>query len=216
VRAAGVHTESKGYTVRLAQGQEFRAAAVILAIPAFAASGLLFDVDRRLYGPIDGIRYVSTATVSLAYPRSHVGHPLDGYGYVVPRAEGRSVLACTWASTKFSGRAPEGSVLLRAFVGRAGQEDTLGRTNEQLLELVRAELEGLLEISAEPILWRVYRWPRAMPQYELGYPQKLEVIEERLRAHPGLLVAGSAYRGVGIPDCIESGERAAAAALAHL
>ncbi|MDP1547077.1 MAG: hypothetical protein Q8L87_13760, partial [Anaerolineales bacterium] len=172
------------------------------------------------------IPYASTATVSLAYRQSDLPRELDGYGYVIPRREGRKALACTWTSTKFPHRAPEGYALIRVFVGRAGQPLTpspspsgggenpplpmgegLG-VREYLLELAKEELKLTLGITAEPLLSRVFMWDKAMPQYNLGHPEILKRIDAALEKHPGLALAGNGYRGIGIPDCIHSGELA--------
>ena len=134
--------------------------------------------------------------------------PLDGYGYVVPRAEGGDVLACTWSSQKWEHRAPEEAVLLRVYAGRFGGRDVTTQADDELVAGARAEVE-FLGVSATPLLFRVHRWPLGMPQYVIGHPDRLERIETALVAHPGLAVAGAAYRGVGIPDCIASGEAAA-------
>jgi len=207
--ASHVRSESGGYGVALAGGEVLHAAAVILATPACVTTRLLDTVDRDLAALLGGIRYVATATVSLAYHVRDIPLPLDGYGYIVPQEEGRPILACTWTSSKFAHRAPRGFALLRAFVGRDGMQEALGRTDEDLLRVVRDELHDVLGITARPVLHRTYRWPHAMPQYELGHLSLLAGIEDRLRQHPGLYLAGSAYRGVGIPDCIRSGEAAA-------
>ena len=134
--------------------------------------------------------------------------PLDGYGYVIPRREGRRALACTWTSTKFPHRAPEGYALLRVFVGRAGQERDIPWDEDSLLAIAREELRETLGIVAAPLLSRVFIWENAMPQYNLGHPEKLARIESALQRHPRLALAGNGYRGIGIPDCIHSGETA--------
>jgi len=161
----------------------------------------------------DSIPYVSTATLSVAYPLSDVPHPLNGYGYIIPRVEARDALACTWTSSKFPHRAPEGYALLRVFIGRAGQEAALDGSDEELLQIVRTELERTLGITAEPMFHRLFRWPDSMPQYTMGHPDRLAKIDDGLQQHPGLFIAGSAYRGIGIPDCINSGQQAAQNAL---
>jgi oxygen-dependent protoporphyrinogen oxidase len=208
--------QDMGFGVRLASGEELSADAVILATPAFVSGDLLADVDTEMASALRSIPHVSTATVSVAYPLPHIPRPLDAYGYIVPRVEGRTILACTWTSTKFPHRAPEGFALIRAFVGRAGQEGMLSGTDDDLVALVRAELRETLGITAAPALARVFRWPKAMPQYTLGHLDRLALIERRLATHPGLFVAGNAYHGVGIPDCIASGETAAERAAAFL
>jgi len=216
VDVVSLEAASPGYRVNLANGEQRAADAVILATPAFAAAGLVAGVDAPLAAALRAIPYVSTATLSVAYPVADILRPLDGYGYLIPQAENRPILACTWTSSKFPHRAPPGFGLIRAFIGRANQPDALQRDDEDLVGLVRAELKRTLGITAPPSLWRLFRWPHAMPQYTLGHLERLAVIDRRLQAHPGLFVAGHAYRGVGIPDCIASGETAASGAAQFL
>jgi oxygen-dependent protoporphyrinogen oxidase len=208
-RVAQASPLANGYQVRLAGGEALHADALILATPAFVNAELVAGFDAELAAALRGIPYISTATVSLAYPLAQIPRPPDSHGYLIPRAEGRPLLACTFTSLKFAQRAPEEFMLIRAFVGRAGQEDVLNGSDEDLLALVRAELRRTLGISAFPVLSRVYRWPQGMPQYTLGHLGRMAQIEQRLAAHPGLYMAGNAYRGVGIPDCIASAEAAA-------
>jgi oxygen-dependent protoporphyrinogen oxidase len=201
-----------GFDVVLESGAVLGAEAVILATPAFVTARLLEGLDPAMASALDRIPYASTATVSLAYRESDLPRALDGYGYVIPRREGRRALACTWTSTKFPHRAPEGCALLRVFVGRAGQ--ALSWTEADLLSLARRELELTLGITAAPLFHRVFIWEKAMPQYDLGHPALLEAVEARLEAYPGLALAGNGYRGIGIPDCIHSGELAVERVLA--
>jgi oxygen-dependent protoporphyrinogen oxidase len=215
MRVSHVDADSIGYELTLESSETLRAESVILATPAYISADLISGLDPQLANSLRAIPYVSTVTVSVAYPLPDIPHPLEGYGYIIPRAEQRPVLACTWASTKFPGRAPEGYMLMRAFIGRAGEEDALNRTDD-LLNLVRDELWSTLGITAPPLLHRIFPWPKAMPQYTLGHPQRLAAIDRQLAAHPGLFVAGNAYRGLGIPDCIASGEAAAEKASAFL
>jgi len=169
---------------------------------------LLASLDPKLATVLGNIHYASTATVTLAYRQRDLSRPLDGYGYVIPRREGRRALACTWPSTKFPHRAPDGYALIRVFVGRAGQESDIPWDKSGLLELAREELELTLGITAEPLVSRVFIWESAMPQYNLGHPEKLAQIDAAIEKHPGLALAGNGYRGIGIPDCIHSGELA--------
>jgi oxygen-dependent protoporphyrinogen oxidase len=155
------------------------------------------------------------ATVALAYPDKALSGPLKGYGYLRPRAEGGPIVACTWVSSKWPGRAPEGFVLIRAFVGRAGVEDAVSLSDRDLLGLVQGELHEVLGTNDAPALSRIHRWPRGMPQYTLGHSARLAEVEHRLALYPGLQVAGQSYHGIGIPDCIRSGERAADRLLAQ-
>lgn len=219
-RRGGIGRDLVGYDVTLADGRTLRADAVVLAAPAWAVADLLGEagggLDPAAATQLRAIPHVSSATVSVGYRAADLPHPLGGYGYVVPRAEARPVLACTWTSTKWAHRAPEGRVLLRAFVGRAGQPDPTALDDGELLGLARAEFREVLGLTAEPVLARVFRWPRGMPQYTLGHLDRVAAIEARAAGLPGLAVAGNAYRGVGLPDCIRSGEAAADAVLAAL
>lgn len=197
------------YQAHLVSGERLSAAGVILAAPAYAAGEMLHSLDPHLAADLGAIPYTSTATISLAYAQEQLPRPLDGYGYVIPRGEGRQALACTWTSTKFPHRAPEGYALVRVFVGRAGQEEQIPWDEAGLLSLAQEELAQTLGIQAAPALRRIFRWEGAMPQYNLGHPQRLNRIEAALKAWPGLRLAGNGYRGIGIPDCIHSGELAA-------
>jgi oxygen-dependent protoporphyrinogen oxidase len=194
------------WNLELKSGETFEADFVILATPAFVSGNLLASLDPKLASDLQSIPYASTATVSLAYRLSDIPRELDGYGYVIPRRAGRRALACTWTSTKFPHRAPEGYALIRVFVGRAGQDIPWNETD--LLTLAKEELKLTLEITADPLLQRVFMWEKAMPQYNLGHPEILKRIESAIEKYPGLALAGNGYRGIGIPDCIHSGELA--------
>jgi oxygen-dependent protoporphyrinogen oxidase len=194
------------FDIRLDTGEHINADAIILATPAFISGQLLASFDPELGSTLMNIPYASTATVSLAYRLSDVPRNLDGYGYVIPRREGRKALACTWTSTKFPHRAPDGYALIRVFVGRAGQD--IPWNENDLLELSKEEMKLTLGITAEPLLSRVFMWDKAMPQYNLGHPEKLKQIDAALEKYPTLALAGNGYRGIGIPDCIHSGKLA--------
>jgi len=196
------------WIVKLENGETLPADGVIIAAPAYAAGTIASELDPELASILGSIPYASTATVTLAYRQSDLSQPLDGYGYVIPRREGRRALACTWTSTKFPHRAPDGHALIRVFVGRAGQESDIPWDEAGLLDVAREELELTLGIAAEPLVSRVFIWESAMPQYNLGHPEKLAKIDAALEKHPGLALAGNGYRGIGIPDCIHSGELA--------
>ena len=205
---AKVRSLSVGWRVVLDSDEHLKADAVVLATPAYVSGSLLRQVDAGLSAVLESIPYVSTATISLAYRQSDVPRPLDGYGYVIPRREGRRALACTWTSTKFPHRAPEGYALLRVFVGRAGQETEICWDEDYLLEIARHELNQTLGITAEPLVKRVFIWDRAMPQYNLGHLEKRAQIDAGVARHPSLALAGNGYNGIGLPDCIHSGELA--------
>jgi oxygen-dependent protoporphyrinogen oxidase len=205
---------SAGYTIQLASGKSLFADNVIFATPPYVTADLVEGFAPVLADELRTIEYVSTATVTLAYPETALKRPLDGYGYVIPRSEGRKALACTWTSTKFPHRAPEGFALLRVFIGRAGQEEDIPWDEDSLLKIARDELASTLGITAQPLFNRVYRWQDAMPQYNLGHQERLARIEIALEAFPRLALAGNGYQGIGIPDCIHSGEQAAERILA--
>ena len=187
----------------------FEADAVICTLPADAAAAALTTLDPELAAELRAIPFSSTATVNLAYRRSDVAHPLDGYGFVVPHVERRKIMACTFSSVKYAGRAPEDVALLRCFAGGALQADLLDQPDEALEAQVREDLESLLGISSAPTLCRTTRYADSMPQYNVGHLGRMEGIETRLRQFPTLALAGKSYRGVGIADCIASGEMAA-------
>jgi oxygen-dependent protoporphyrinogen oxidase len=206
-------TRDQLYRLRLSDGRLLSANSVVLAIPAFLSAQILDGADKELAGLLQQIPYVSTATISLAYRRNDVSHPLDGFGFVVPRVEKRGITACTWVSTKLPNRAPDHAALLRCFVGRAGDQAWVGLTDQELVTLARQELGELMEITAEPLFSRVFRWEKSMPQYRVGHQQLLQQIDARLAHWPGLFLTGSGYRGVGLPDCIHDADRIARATI---
>jgi len=199
--------EDGRYRLELDDGSCLEAEAMILAAPAYVVADLLAGIAPSLAGELRAIEYATTATVSLAYEESDLPRPLDGYGYTIPRREGRQALACTWTSTKFPHRAPSGKALLRVFIGRAGQKD-IAWDEASLVEIAMKELRETLGITASPLLTRVAVWERAMPQYTLGHAARLDRITVGLAGLPGLALAGNGYRGIGIPDCIHSGAQA--------
>ncbi len=214
--ALPLQRQGAGYLVQTADGRTWSADAVIAATPAFVTAELLAAVAPELAELHRQIPYASAAIITLAFEESSLPTNLTGYGYVIPRVEESDLLACTWSSNKWPGRAPDGQLLVRVYAGRYGRSDVTTLTDEELLAMARTEIADTVGIQIAPQRWWVHRWPQAMPQYLLGHPARLEAIEQAVSAIPGLYVAGAAYRGVGIPDCIESGERAAAQALAAL
>jgi oxygen-dependent protoporphyrinogen oxidase len=183
---------------------------VALALPAHAAARLVAPVDPELSGMLGDVRYVSTATVFVAYRKYDVRNPLDGSGFLVPRAENRPILACTYVSSKWDHRAPAGQVLLRVFVGGAGHEALLARDDEALVRLAREQLSDLLGIEKPPLFSRVFRFDHASPQPNVGHLERMGRALERLQELPGLHAGGNGYIGTGIPDAIKQGEEIAA------
>jgi oxygen-dependent protoporphyrinogen oxidase len=167
---------------------------------------LLRATDQTLADELTAIPYASTATLNLAYRRADITHPLDGFGFVVPFVEHRTLLACTFSSVKFAGRAPEGHVLLRLFVGGALQPEMYALDDAEMLCRVRRDLSELIGATGEPLFATIERWTDSMPQYHLGHLDRIRRISERLTILPTLHLLGNSYEGAGIPDCIRQAE----------
>jgi protoporphyrinogen/coproporphyrinogen III oxidase len=189
------------------EGDDFDA--VIVAAPSHAAARLLRPLDAELGDELAAIEHSGTAIVSLGYRREQVGHPLDGMGAVVPAAEQSPILACSFSSQKYAHRAPEGKLLLRVFVGGARRPELAEMDDRPLTDLVLGALRPLLRIEGEPCYCDVAHWPGTMPQFHVGHKERVARIRRRLEALGGVELAGNAYQGVGIPDCIDTGEKAA-------
>jgi oxygen-dependent protoporphyrinogen oxidase len=218
VKQLQVDTKSPSpYRLHLSDGQQLRADAVILATPAPISAQLLADHSPDLAQALRGIRYISSATISLAFRRDELGHSLNGFGFVVPKVEDCELLACTWVSTKFDHRAPADGVLLRAFVGGYSREELVDLPDDQLIRLTRNELKHIMGIAATPMHQRIYRWPQGNPQYDVGHLDRVAAIEAIAADHlPGLYLTGSAFYGVGLPDCVRQGQETAAKTITHL
>jgi oxygen-dependent protoporphyrinogen oxidase len=211
VRNAAVeHIDRDGETLVVRSAREtFRSSAVVLATPAYATAPMIRTLAPALARHCDEIPYASAVTVAMAFRREAVGHPLNGSGFVVPRAEKTGILAGSWLSSKWPNRAPEGRALMRAFIGDARDPRALERTDDELIAIAIGALAPLLHISGTPELTRVYRWPRSNAQHVVGHLDRMAAMERELAAQPGLYVTGSAYRGVGIPDCVADGRATA-------
>ncbi len=211
-RVTALSPREKGYEVRLGNEtllSDAVADAVVITTNASVASDLIRGWDPHLAASLGEIEYVSTATVSLGFRKEDVVHSLRGFGFVVPRLENRKILAATWTSTKFPGRAPAGHVLVRVFIGGVHQGQWVEHDDATLVSIARKELRDILALQAEPTVTRVFRWMKANPQYNVGHLERIKRIEQQSATHPGLFLAGAAYRGVGIPDCIHQGMEAA-------
>jgi oxygen-dependent protoporphyrinogen oxidase len=195
-----------GWTLCTSVGEQIDADGIILAAPAYRSAEIVASVAAEGAKELRQIPYASTATVNLAYRKENVSRGLDSFGFVVPAIESRKIMACTFSSVKYTGRAPEGYVLMRAFVGGALQPALIDDDDQTMERNVRAELADLLGVTAAPLFSRLHRHPRSMPQYEVGHQERVQRIEDRLSE---IALAGSAYHGVGIADCVHSGEQAA-------
>ena len=204
------------WRIVLTSRETLEADGVLLTCESHQSARIVRDLAPDLARLLGEIPYASSATVSLGYRREAVPHPLDGFGFVVPRSERRPILACTFSSVKYPGRAADGYALLRVFLGGALDEGLLKEDDEALIAIARGQLAELLGVTHPPLLTRVHRHPAAMPQYRVGHLELVAQIEKAVALLPGLGLAGAAYRGVGISDCIHSGEPAAAQLLATL
>jgi len=209
-RAMAVERTPDGFRVRLEDGT-VECASLVLACEAHSAAALTSRLDSRLSDLLKSIPYSGSMTVALAFPDSAFPRPLEGFGFLVPKRERRRLVACTWVGTKFTHRAPPGTTLLRCFLGGMEDGGILSESDDAVLEAVLSELHDIAGFDAAPRFWRIFRWPRSMAQYTVGHPQRLAELEGRAATIPGLHLAGNAYQGIGIPDCIRMGKSAAVA-----
>jgi oxygen-dependent protoporphyrinogen oxidase len=197
-----VEFDGAQYRVTSADGQTWSARAVVAATPAFASATILRDVAPEVARLSGQVPYASAATVALAYKRDAIRHPLNGSGFVVPRVEKTGIMAGSWLSSKWPHRAPDGHVLLRAFLGGARDPEALAKSDQETVSTAVNAMRPLIGITGDPLFTRVYRWERANAQHEVGHLERLAAIERALAERRGLFITGSGYRGVGIPDCV--------------
>lgn len=204
VRGEGVTVERRGagFAVRLADGATLEGDRLIVATPAWQASKMLGSADPELATRLGSIRYGSSVTGALIYQRPAFSRPLDGFGFLVPRSEGKLLSACTWVNTKFSDRAPDDKPLLRAFVAGDKAESMLSASDSDLHAAIGADLQQIMGFEASPVAARFSRWERSMAQYQVGHAETVRAIEARLKKIPGLYLSGNGYDGIGVPDCI--------------
>ena len=212
VAVQSLSREGGVFVLRTSLGEPVRAHAVILAVPAYVAGQLLAGLAPDTAALCGQVRYSSTATVALGYRRDQIRHPLNGSGFLVPKAEGSPLLAGTWVSSKWPGRAPEGHVLMRAFFGGGRDPRRLDQSDAELTSLAHEHMSLHSGISGAPLFSRIYRWTNRSPQFEVGHTARVAAIEQGLARIPGLFVAGSGFRAIGIPDCIADGRAMAAQA----
>ena len=203
-------TSEGGWRTSLSDGSSINGDAVIIATESWAAEPLIRAYDKAIADALASIPASSSATVSVAFNKSEVGFDLEAFGVLCPLVEGRALMAATYSSTKWPGRAPEGKVLLRGFLGGPHNQKILDRSDGELVETVLDEFRDIVGLSphAKSLFSRVFRWHLGMPEYTLGHLERVALIEDRSAKIPGLAIAGGSYRGVGVPNCIESGERA--------
>jgi oxygen-dependent protoporphyrinogen oxidase len=182
---------------------------VIIAVPAYVAAELLRNQIPQISAELSQIRYNSSITVALAYDQKTRELLPPGFGFLVPRTEGKRILACTFVHNKFTHRAPEDRALIRCFLGGSRDEEILQSSNAEITSIIGGELQEILGITVEPEFVKIFRWPRAMAQYTVGHKTRIESIRRIVSSAPGLALAGNAYGGIGVPDCIRSGSEAA-------
>jgi oxygen-dependent protoporphyrinogen oxidase len=182
---------------------------VILASPAYAAAEMLKDLDSGISKTLSDIPYPHVSVVCFGYKKEKIGHPLNGFGFLVPHIEGRKILGTLWDSSIFPNRASDGHALVRTMVGGAKSPETAALDDDKIISMVFDELKPVLSFKTDPDMIRIYRWEKAIPQYLLGHSKKISSIEERLKSCPGLYLTGNAYKGIGINDCVENGYRLA-------
>jgi oxygen-dependent protoporphyrinogen oxidase len=211
-RAETVERAAAGFRIRV-NGDWMEADHVVLACEAHNAKALLAAVDARLAELLGTVAYSSSMTVALGFDAADFARPErtrpNGFGFLVPKKERRRLVACTWVGTKFPNRVPEGKVVARCFLGGVGDGGVLYEPDEAIVAAVTAELQEIAGITARPRFSRIFRWPRSMAQYTVGHSQRLAEIERLVLQIPGLHLAGNAYQGIGIPDCIRMGKQAA-------
>jgi protoporphyrinogen/coproporphyrinogen III oxidase len=213
-RIEAVQRESgKWLVVRGGRTEEFDA--VILATPAYAAAELLKD-NRELASDLNAIRYSSSVTAALIYDQGVRAVLPPGFGFLVPRTEGRRIMAATFVHNKFPHRAPAERAVIRCFLGGSQDEEVLTLSDEDIFTVVHGEMRQILGVTAQPLVSRVHRWPHAMAQYGLGHNARVTRIREQIVGLPGLALAGNAYSGIGVPDCVRSGSEAAAKILTDI
>jgi len=196
-----------GYSVTFDDGSNTPYDGIVCAAPAYAAAAMLDGMDTNLAHTLASIPYASIAVVCLGYRREDIGHDLDGFGFLIPRSEGKRILGSIWTSTIFPGSAPEGMIQLRTMVGGATDPEAASLSDGALLDIVTGDLKAIVDITGQPAYIRIFKWDKGIPQFILGHPDTMRTIAAFEKTYPGLAFAGNAYDGVGLNDCIVRSER---------
>lgn len=216
VKVDRLERSGDGWRITLSDGRTMDGDAVVIATEGWAAEQLVTSVAPIAADNLAGIPHSSSATVSLGFDSEEIGFSLDAFGVLCPQAEKRSLMAATYSSTKWPGRAPAGKTLMRGFVGGPHNQEIVDKSDEELIDIVTRELREILGLTAKPVFARVYRWKGGMPQYTLGHLDRVAIIQSDMETIPGLALAGGSYTGVGLPNCAESGEAAVTKVLGDL
>ncbi len=212
--AARIARDQDAWEITGESGQSVRAENVVIACPTFVAAALLKDFDQDLAEAFASIPYAPIVVVATGHKKEDIVHPLDGFGFLIPRNQGLRTLGSIWTSSIFEARAPEGRVQFRSMLGGAGDCDIMDLSDDEIWATLRRELTPLIGIRSEPVFIRIYRWKRGIPQFTLGHRERRTRIEQLAARHPGLHMVGNAYSGVGLNDCVKMAHRIACA-LAH-
>ena len=204
------------FKISLKNGEVLDADTVVFATPSYETARLLTGINDSISALLSKIPYTSTATVSLAFKKESISNPMNGFGFLVPRQEKRRITGATWVSRKFSDRSPDDSVLIRCFIGGSHNEKLVFLNDKDMIEMVKGELRDIMGITSEPLLTRIYRWEKAMPQYTIGHEERLSALNQKLSEYPGMFLTGSSYRGSGISECIKDGQLTAESVLKYL
>jgi oxygen-dependent protoporphyrinogen oxidase len=207
--------KSTPYLVTTEAG-DLEADMVALATPAYASAELLRDLDPGMKAVLDEIPYSTMTVVCFGYERERIAHDLNGFGYLIPKDEGTSILGTLWDSSIFENRAPQDKVLLRSMMGGACFPEYIKLSDEEVTRRVRGDLSTIMGIKEAPAFVRIFRHEKAIPQYTVGHGKRLEALDEKGKAHPGLFLTGNSYRGIGLNDCVAAAIRTAEEAVAHL
>jgi oxygen-dependent protoporphyrinogen oxidase len=190
-------------------GQTVCARRLVLACPTYAAATLVKEFDPELSRAFADVPYAPIAVVATGHRREDVRHPLDGFGFLIPRNQGIRTLGSIWTSSIFEDRVPQGYVQFRSMLGGAGDSSVVGLSDDQLWDTLRRELDPLIGIKGDPAFLRVYRWEQGIPQFKMGHRERRARIENLVALHPGLHVVGNAYYGVSLNDCVKMAYRIA-------
>ena len=205
-----VEPKGKGYAVVLESGETLEADHVMIASAAYEAANMVKGFDATLAAQMNRIEWSSSGTVTVAFRKEDVKVPLQGFGFIVPRVEGRRVNAATYSSIKWSFRAPDDMVQIRVFVGGGHHEELVHELDDAgMVRTVLEELDGILGLKANAQFSKVYRWNKGMPKYTVGHLDRIAVIDRTVAAHPGLHLIGCSYKGIGIGDCVHEAQTAA-------
>jgi len=203
-RVVSVDKKKDTYLIFLDDGSKIETEGVVLTVPSYACSEILKDLDKALSSTLEGIIHPAISVICLGYKKERIKYPLDGFGFLIPRREGKKILGTLWDSSIFPNRAPEGYVLLRSMVGGARSSDLALQDRHTLAAMVMDTLEEVIGIKAQPDMVKVYTHEKGIPQYLVGHARRLEAVEKTLKNHRGLYLTGNSYRGIGVNDCIEN------------